>query len=69
MSKDGKEGSSQSDGVPVVSRAGNSAIISDYRRQTSGCDCPPWLVRLSLRSSDDPTHGDAANGFRCVLDH
>ena len=30
---------------------------------------PPWLVRLSLRGGDDPTHGDAANGFRCVLDH
>jgi formylglycine-generating enzyme len=30
----------------------------------------PWLLRLSLRSGDNPTHGDAANGFRCALnDH
>jgi formylglycine-generating enzyme len=27
----------------------------------------PWLLRVSLRTSDVPTHGDAANGFRCVI--
>jgi len=29
---------------------------------------PPWLLRVSLRTSDNPDHGDAANGFRCALD-
>jgi sulfatase modifying factor 1 len=29
---------------------------------------PPWLLRLSLRSSDIPTHRDGANGFRCVVE-
>lgn len=44
--------------------------LTGVKRVARGSEfgAPPWLVRLSLRSSDDPTHGDAANGFRCVLD-
>jgi formylglycine-generating enzyme required for sulfatase activity len=30
---------------------------------------PAWVLRLSIRASDPPTHRDAAIGFRCALDN